>query len=57
MQNAESYEYLVTGWNDENIEDMSEDETTELLDDYYADCSCSYKQITEEEYNEEMGVD
>lgn len=57
LQNAESYEYLVTGWNGENIEDMSEDETEELLDNYYADCSCSYEKITEEEYNEEMGVD
>ena len=57
LQNAESYEYLITGWDDENFEDISEEEQQELLDNYYADCSCHYQQITEEEYNEEMGVD
>ena len=48
-ENAESFEYLITGWNDENIEDMSEDEVQELLDNYYADCSCEYGEITKEE--------
>ena len=56
-ENAESYEYLVTGWDNDNIEDMTEGEIEELLNNYYADAFCSYEEITEEEYNEEMGVD
>lgn len=56
-ENAESYEYLVTGWNDEEVEGMYEEDVEELLNNYYADASCSYEEITEEEYNEEMGVD
>lgn len=56
-ENAESFEYLVTGWNGENIEDMNEDEIQELLDNYYADCSCEYEEISKEEYEENMGVD
>lgn len=56
-ENAESYEYLMTGWDNEDVEGMSEDEIEELLNNYYADASCSYEEITEEEYNEEMGAD
>ena len=55
-ENAESFEYLVTGWNGENIEDLNEDEVQELLDNYYADCSCEYEEISKEEYEENMGV-
>lgn len=55
-ENAESFEYLVTGWNDENIEDLTEDEVQELLDNYYADCSYKIKEISKEEYEEEMGA-
>lgn len=51
--NAESYEYLVTGWDDENVEDLSEEEREELLNNYYADATCSYKEITKEQYEEE----
>ena len=56
-ENAESFEYLLTGWNGENIEDLNEDEIQELLDNYYADCSCEYEEISKEEYEENMGVD
>ena len=49
--NAESFEYLVTGWNDDNFEDK--DEETKALDNYYADCEGKWGEITEEEYNEE----
>ena len=49
--NAESYEYLLTGWNDDNFEDK--DEEAEALENYYADCEGYWEEITEEEYNEE----
>ena len=48
-ENAESFEYLLTGWSDENIEDLNEDEIQELLDNYYADCSYECKEISKEE--------
>ena len=49
--NAESFEYLVIGWDDDNFDD--EDEEAEALENYYADCCGSWEEITEEEYNEE----
>lgn len=48
--NAESFEYLVTGWDDGNFED--EDEKAQALEDYYADCSGAWEEITKEEYEE-----
>ncbi len=48
--NAESYEYLLTGWNDDEFED--EDEEAEALNNYYADCYGSWEEITEEEFKE-----
>lgn len=56
-ENAESFEYLMTGWDDENIEGMSEDEVQAMLDDYYADCSGEWQEISESEYKEAMGVE
>ena len=56
-ENAESFEYLVTGWDGENIEDMSEDEVQEMLDNYYADCHGEWREISEAEYKEEMGIE
>lgn len=53
-ENAEGYEYLVTGWDDEIIEDMSEDEVEELINNYYADCNCSWEKITKEEFEENI---
>ena len=46
--NAESYEYLVTGWYDDNFED--EDEEAEALENYHAECIGTWEEITEEEY-------
>lgn len=51
-ENAESYEYLVSGWDNENFEDMTEEEQQEELDDYYANCYGGWKEITEEEFLE-----
>lgn len=44
-QNAESYKYLVAGWREEPNE--------EDLNNYYADCTCYWEEITEQEYFEE----
>lgn len=52
-ENGESYEYLLTGWDDENIEDLSEGEIEEMLNNYYADCHCKYVKVTKEQYDEE----
>ena len=46
--NAESFAYLVTGWFDDRFED--EDEEAEALDDYYADCTGTWEEIDEEEF-------
>lgn len=54
--NAEGYEYLVSGWDDEMFEGMSEEEQTEIIDNYYADCDGSWEQISQEEYESEVGV-
>ena len=49
--NAESYEYLVTGWNDDNFDD--EYEEAEAVDNYYANCTGTWEEITEEEFENE----
>lgn len=46
--NAESYEYLVTDW----LEDEDEFDE-EAVENYYADCYGGWEEITEEEYEEE----
>ena len=56
-ENAESFEYLLTGWNGEHTEGMNEDEIQAMLDDYYADCSGEWQEISEAEYKEEMGIE
>lgn len=48
--NAESFEYLVIGWDDDSFED--EDEEAEALENYYADCTGTWEEITEEEFEE-----
>lgn len=48
--NAESYEYLVTGWTGDNFD--NEDEEAEAIDNYYANFSCMWEEITEEEFEE-----
>ena len=49
-ENAGSYEYLVTGWNDDMFDD--EEERDAALEDYYASCGCEWEEVTEEEYLE-----
>ena len=49
--NAESYEYLVTGWDCD--EDEFDEEMEEVVENYYADCYSGWEEITEEEYKEE----
>ncbi len=48
--NAESFEYLVTGWDNDNFE--TEEEAEEALENYRADCSCQWIYVTKEEYEE-----
>ena len=50
--NAESYEYLVSGWDDENFEDITEEEQLEELEEYYTSCDWSINEISAEEYSE-----
>ena len=52
QNNAESYEYLVSGWDDENFEDLSEEEQAEELENYYSGCDWYVDEITEEEFLE-----
>jgi hypothetical protein len=52
QQAYDSYSYLHSGWDGENLEDMTEEEAEEYMDDFYADCYCEYGEISEEEYNE-----
>lgn len=44
FQNAQDYEYLVTGWD----EDWESDEE---MEQYYDSCSCYYLEISEDDYN------
>ena len=53
--NAESYEYLVSGWDDENFEDMTEEEQLEELEEYYASSDWSINEVSAEEYSENCG--
>ena len=48
--NAESYEYFVTGWEENNFDD--EDEEAEALEIYYEDCYGIWEEITKEEFKE-----
>lgn len=45
---AESYEYLATGWG-------GDFENEEERNNYYADCDGEWKEVTEEEYMDEVG--
>lgn len=53
QQHAESYEYLVTGWEDDNFDDEEEKEFA--LESYYQDCYFLVQEISYEEYCEETG--
>ena len=48
--NAEGYEYLVTGWDDEYFD--TEEERDEAIEDFYGDCDWYVNEITAEEYFE-----
>lgn len=50
--NAEGYEYLVSGWDDERFEDLSEEEQNEELEEYYSSCDWCVNEVTEEEFLE-----
>lgn len=52
--NAEGYEYLVSGWDDENFEDMTEEEQNEELEEYYTNCNWYINEISEKEYFENI---
>ena len=52
--NAEGYEYLVSGWDDEYFEDLTKEEQAEELENYYADCNWYVEEISEEEYFENI---
>lgn len=52
--NAEGYEYLVSGWDDEYFEDITEEEQLEELEEYYANCGWFINEISAEEYFENI---
>lgn len=52
MNHASSYEYLLTGWDYENLEDLTQEEQQELIDNYYADCYCGWEEVSQKEYEE-----
>lgn len=54
-QAYQDYSYLHSGWNDENLEDMTEEEVEEYMDNFRADCYCEYEEISREEYEENAG--
>ncbi len=54
-QAYQDYSYLHSGWNDENLEDMTEEEAEEYMDNFRADCYCEYEETSREEYEENVG--
>ena len=50
QQAYENYSYLYSGWNNENLEDMTEEEAEEYMDNFRADCYCEYEEISREGY-------
>ena len=54
-QAYQDYSYLHSGWNDENLEDMTEEEAEEYMENFQADCYCEYEEISREEYEENVG--
>ena len=52
--NAEGYEYLVSGWDNENFEDITEEEQIDELEEYYANCDWFVNEISSEEYFENI---
>lgn len=54
-QAYQDYSYLHSGWNEENLADMTEEEAEEYMDNFRADCYCEYEEISREEYEENVG--
>lgn len=52
--NAEGYEYLVSGWDDENFEDLTEEEQADEIEEYYANCNWYVNKVSAEEYFENI---
>ena len=52
QQAYEDYSYIHSGWNGENLEDMTEEEAEEYMDNFRADCYCEWEEISKEEYEE-----
>ena len=50
--NAESYEYLVTGWDNDYFD--TEAERDEAIEDYYGDCDWYVNEVSAEEYFENI---
>ena len=48
QENAESYEYLVIGWGNEEITEEEQEE----LDFYYENATCGWEEVSFEEYQE-----
>lgn len=57
--NAEAFDYLVFGWDYDPVEEgeMTEEEYEQEMENYYCDCSCSWEEISEEEFNEALGIE
>ena len=55
-ENGESYEYLVFGWHADPVGDgeMTEEEYEQEMSLYREDCSCDCREISEEEYLENV---
>ena len=52
IENADSFEYMVFGWDYDPVEDgeMTEEEYEEAIDDYRSSCTCTWREISQEEY-------
>ena len=58
IENADSFEYLVFGWDYDPVEEgeMTEEEHEEAIDDYRSSCTCTWREISQEEYEAEAEV-
>ena len=51
-QAYQDYEYLHSGWNGEQLEDMTEDEAEQYMINFREDCYCEWEEISQEEFEE-----
>lgn len=56
--NAESFEYLVFGWDYDPVEEgeMTAEEYEQEMENYYCDCTCTWEEISEEEFKKALGI-